>query len=204
MMSSLRAELGASDPEFVLQLPDGWVRMDASDDSRDALLQQARERLMRAHRPELYARMRQSLLEAFEQLQRAGGAAVILPIGDVEGYVPASLSAAFRSGSGGEGLDAAVAGLIADGGTPLGDDRRFVRREARDETVQDGQRLGITTVHYLTPVPRTNRSRMLVLTAVMPHPVDVPDDEPLLVATRFLMDAMVATLRWRRPAGASA
>lgn len=203
-MSSLRAELGATDPDFVLQLPDGWVRMDASDDSRDALVRQARERLMRAHRPELYAHVRHALLEAFEQLQRAGGAAVFLPIGDGEGYAPASLSAAFRSGSGGERLDDAVAGLIADGGTPLGDDRRFVRREARDETTQDGQRLGVTTVHYLTPVPRTNRSRMLVLTAVMPHPVDAPDDEPLLVATRILVDAMVATLRWRRPAEASA
>ncbi|QTX05519.1 hypothetical protein [Agromyces archimandritae] len=206
MSDDLRAALGAKpDPEFTMMLPDGWVRMDASDASRDAVLAAAKARLMTAHRPDLWATTRSTIQQAFENLRKNRGVAIMMQLESDEDrpFIPASLTAAIQTAPVGVGMDDYVAHLIGDGATPLGDDKRFVRQEKREEVTQDGVRIGLTTVRYLTPVPGTKRSRALLLTAVMPHETTTPDDDPLLTAVRFTIDAHVSTLRWM-PAGARA
>lgn len=200
---TLRAALGADrDPEFAMTLPEGWSRLDANDESRDLLLARLRERLMAAHRPDLWAAARASVLNAFEGLRRTGGIAVMMQLasGPDAPFVPASITAAVESGRDGGTLDELVAGLVSRGATPLGDDRRFIRLETREVRTEEAVRIGVTTVRYLTPVPGSHRRRALLLTAVMPHEPDTAGDDPLLAATRFTVDAHVATLRWLPPA----
>ncbi|ROR65992.1 hypothetical protein [Agrococcus jenensis] len=198
MTTSLREALGATDPQFDITLPAGWVRMDASDASRDALLAQARARFLTAQRPDLWAQVRASIDRAFEELRRVRGEAIMLQLesGDDAPFVPASITATILSAE--QGLDDHMAQLIAGGATALDGDRRFVRSESTDEVSQDGVRLGVTTVHYFTPVPGTRRRRALALSAVMPHPPGIDPDDRLLAATRLLLDAHVSTVRWRR------
>jgi hypothetical protein len=196
---SLRAALGADrDPEFAMMLPEGWIRLDADDAARDELLERVRARLMAAHRPDLWAAARASVTEAFTALQRSQGVAVMLQVdgGDGVPFIPASVTAAMQSAPDGGSLDDLVAALITRGATPLGGDTRFIREESRETRTEGGVRLGVTTVRYLTPVPGTGRRRALLLTAVMPHEPGTPDDDPLLSATRFAVDAHVSTLRW--------
>ncbi|GAA2044885.1 hypothetical protein GCM10009819_35080 [Agromyces tropicus] len=202
MTESLREALGAArDPEFTMLLPEGWSRLEADDDARDRLLADVRAELLAAHRPDLWAAARTSISKAFEALRRAGGVAVMLQTSSGDGvpFVPASVTASVQSGPDGATLDEFVAGLIARGATPLGDDKRFIRLEEREVREEDGVRLGVTTVRYLTPVPGSRRRRALLLTAVLPHEPDAPDDDPLRSATRFAIDAHVATLRWLPP-----
>ncbi|MFA4842031.1 MAG: hypothetical protein WC580_10030 [Agrococcus sp.] len=197
MTSSLRDALGAPDPRFDMTLPDGWVRMDASDASREALLARARARFLSAQRPDLWAQVRASIQRAFDELRRVRGEAIMLQLESREGapFVPASITATILAD---HGLDGHMAQLIADGATALEGDRRFVRSESTDEVTQDGVRLGVTTVRYFTPVPGSRRRRALALSAVMPHPPGIDPEDRLLAATKLLIDAHVGTLRWRR------
>ena len=97
---SLRAALGADrDPEFAMMLPEGWIRLDADDAARDALLERVRMRLMAAHRPDLWAAARNSVTEAFAALQRSQGVAVMLQVesGDGVPFIPASVTAAVNA-----------------------------------------------------------------------------------------------------------
>ena len=203
MTTSLREALGAADPTFDMRLPAGWVRMDASDASRDALLAQARPRFLSAQRPELWAQVRASIVRAFDELRRVRGEAIMLQLesSDDTPFVPASITATVLSAE--QGLDEHMAELIARGATALDGDRRFVRSETTDEVTQDGVRLGVTTVRYFTPVPGSRRRRALVLSAVLPHPPGIGDDDRLLAGTKLLLDAHVSTVRWQR-AGAGA
>lgn len=203
MTTSLREALGAADPRFDMRLPAGWVRMDASDASRDALLAQARSRFLSAQRPELYAHVRSTITRAFDELRRVRGEAIMLQLesGDDAPFVPASITATTLSAE--QGLDEHMAQLIASGATALDGDRRFVRSEATDEVTQDGVRLGVTTVRYFTPVPGSRRRRALVLSAVLPHPPGIDPDDRMLAATKLLLDAHVSTVRWQ-PVGATA
>jgi hypothetical protein len=196
--SSLRETLGAPDPRFDISLPDGWVRMDTSDASRDELLARARARFLAAHRPELWAQVRATIQRAFAELRRVRGEAIMLQLESGEGapFVPASITATILSAE--QGLDEHMAQLIVDGATALAGDRRFVRSEATEQVTQDGVRLDVTTVRYFTPVPGSRRRRALVLSAVMPHPPGTDPGDGLLAATKLLVDAHVSTVRWRR------
>ena len=135
MTANLREALGAApDPEFTMMLPDGWVRMDADERSRDEVLAAAKARLMTAHRPDLWASVRSSIMGAFENLSRNHGVAVMMQLhsDDDTPFIPASITAAVQTAPGGVGLDEYVAGIIARGATPLGDDKRFIRQETRE------------------------------------------------------------------------
>lgn len=59
-----------------------------------------------------------------------------------------------------------------------------------------GTTIGVTTLASLTPHPRSQGSRAVLLTASFnAHAPDAPDDDPPLVALRALMHATVSTLR---------
>ncbi|GAA2171292.1 hypothetical protein GCM10009846_04610 [Agrococcus versicolor] len=201
-MTDLRSELrGLPDIDFHLVLPPGWVRRGVDDDERDGLRAQARRTTMRAGRPDLFAQATQLIDGAFDRM-RGTGAIAFFGAGEADDglHVPASLVASVRHADASGTLDEQVAVLIQRrGATPLHGDKRFVRWEQRGEETVQGTRLGVTTIAYLTPYPRSDRKRALLLSAFLTHDPDAPADDPPLEALRLLMDATVSTLRWKRP-----
>jgi len=201
---SLRARLGAADPAFSLALPTGWVRRDASAAQRDEMVDAVRGRLLQAHRPDLFARVRPMLDDAFQQMASASVIAFFTPAtGDDEALaLPASLVASVRTpASPGGTLDPLVQALIREAGaTPLLGDKRFLRFERESRQRLDDAEFLSTQIVYLTPIPGTGRRRGLQLTATIARPVDVPADDRPLVLIRTLLDLSVSSLTWTAPA----
>lgn len=199
--TSLRAQLGApADPEFDLELPEGWQRRDASPETEQAMLQAARRRLMEAHRPDLFAQLRAELHESFAAMRRMDAIAHFGPGPETPDtlFLPASLIATVRTPQPGVTLQQEMAEHIRQGATSLFGDRRFVR----DERELD-QRIGTEaatqrTVVYLTPIPGSRQARALQLTLVITRGAELPADDPALLGMLRLFDACVSTLRWAR------
>lgn len=197
---SLREQLGGTpDPDFALALPPGWVRRDVSDDEQQRMLSKVRGRLLEAHRPDLYARMRQLVDEAFTQMRKVSTIAMFTA-GDSapdSAYLPASLTATIQHAEPGHNLDAYVRSAItADGATPLLGDKRVMRVERESSETLDGEQLLVTTVVYMTPVPGSERRRALLLTLVIMRPTDAPADDAPLLQMKALFDLCVSTLTW--------
>jgi len=199
---SLRAELGAAhDPDFTMVLPPGWERREVTEDEKHRMTQAMRSRLMGVHRPDLYARMRVLMDDAFAQLAAVSAVAVFLPSGESALALPASLTAGILRPQPGRGLDELVREAVArDGATPLLGDKRFMRAERESSRSLDGESATVTTVVYLTPIPGSGRRRALQLTLVIVRPPDAPPDDPPMVQMRMLFDLCVSTLTWM-PAG---
>lgn len=198
---SLREQLGApADPEFELELPEGWVRHDASPATEQAMLQAARRRLMEAHRPDLYAQLQAQVQESYAAMRRMGAVAHFGPEPGAPdwAFLPASLIATIRTPQPGATLLDEMAQRIRDGATDLHGDRRFVRLQRESETTIGTERAAQTTVAYLTPIPGTRQARALQLTAVITRGAEFPADDPALVMMLRLFDACVASLRWSR------
>lgn len=197
---SLRAELGAApDPDFTLVLPPGWIRRSVDGAVEKDMLGAMRSRLMQAHRPDLYAQMDRLLRDAFTQMRRVEAVAMFVPSTDASEalYLPASLTASIQRAPAGENLDAVVREAIAErGATALLEDKRFLRMETDEVQTLEGERVAVTTVMYLTPIPGSQRRRALRLVLVIMRPVDVPADDPPMVAMRTLFDLCVSTLAW--------
>ncbi|QYJ05589.1 hypothetical protein KUV85_07905 [Nocardioides panacisoli] len=200
---TLRDELGVRpDPEFDLDLPDGWARHGVDEESLQGLLAAVRRRCMDAHKPDLYAEMRLQMEEAFANMRRGGVFAYFCPSDPDPGTlaIPASINASVRRAEPGQSLDDLARTLIRQhGATPLLGDKRTLRCE-RERT----SRLGTETlVHhsvvYLTPIPGAKRRRALSLVAGFARAPEVPTDAESIEATRFLFDACISTLRWRAP-----
>lgn len=203
---SLRAELGAApDPDFTLVLPPGWVRRSVDAGVEKDMLGAMRSRLMQAHRPDLYAQMDRLLRDAFTQMRRVEAVAMFVPSADVSEalYLPASLTASIQRAPAGENLDDVVREAIVErGATALLEDKRFLRMETDEVQTLEGERVAVTTVMYLTPIPGSQRRRALRLMLVIMRPVDVPADDPPMVAMRTLFDLCVSTLAWLPSASA--
>jgi len=203
---SLRAELGAApDPDFTLVLPPGWVRRSVDGAVEKDMLGAMRSRLMQAHRPDLYAQMDRLLRDAFTQMRRVEAVAMFVPSADASEalYLPASLTASIQRAPAGENLDDVVREAIAErGATALLEDKRFLRMETDEVQTLEGERVAVTTVMYLTPIPGSQRRRALRLVLVIMRPVDVPADDPPMVAMRTLFDLCVSTLAWLPAGGA--
>ncbi|MGO4681881.1 hypothetical protein [Microbacterium sp. 2MCAF23] len=201
---SLREQLGgAPDPDFTLILPPGWERRGVDDATERSMLGAMRQRLMTAQRPELYAQMNRLLREAFVQMRKVSVVAMFVPADDAEHalFLPASLTASIQRSDSGENLDDFVRTAIREhGATALLEDQRFLRMERDEVQTVEGERVGVTTVVYITPMPGSQRRRALRLTLVLMRPDDVPLDDPPLVAMRALFDLCVSTLAWL-PAG---
>lgn len=195
---SLRRELGATpDPDFTLALPPGWERREVTSDEKDRMTAAMRTRLMSVHRPDLYARMRQLLDDAFTQMDGAATEAMFLPVGEDALALPASLTASIlRAGPRGSLDDLVREAVARDGATPLLGDKRFLRAERETNQSLDGESGIVTTVVYLTPIPGSARRRALQLTLVIVRPPDAPADDEPMVQMRMLFDLCVSTLTW--------
>lgn len=204
---SLRDRLGAADPAFEMALPTGWVRREASSVERDEMVAAVRGRLLQAHRPDLFARVRPMLEDAFAQMAEASVIAFFTPAtaDDDALALPASLVASVRTATEPGGtLDPLVQALIREAGaTPLLGDKRFLRFERESRQRLDDEEFLSTQVVYLTPIPGTRRRRGLQLTATVARPLDAPAEDPAFVLIRALLDLSVSSLTWTAPAQAA-
>lgn len=197
---SLREQLGGvPDPDFTFALPPGWVRREVSEQEQERMLSLTRARLMEAHRPDLYARMRQLVGQAFTQMRKVSTVAMFTA-GDSApdvAYMPASLTATIQHAESGQNLDAYVrSAIVSDGATPLMGDKRIMRVERESSETLDGEQMLVTTVVYMTPVPGSERRRALLLTLVIMRPPEAPADDAPLMMMKALFDACVSTLSW--------
>lgn len=203
---SLREQLGGTpDPDFTLVLPPGWIRRSVDAGVEKDMLGAMRSRLMQAHRPDLYAQMDRLLRDAFTQMRRVEAVAMFVPSADASEalYLPASLTASIQRAPAGENLDDVVReAIVQRGATALLEDKRFLRMETDEVQTLEGEQVAVTTVMYLTPIPGSQRRRALRLMLVIMRPVDVPADDPPMVAMRTLFDLSVSTLAWL-PAGSA-
>src|SRR5690606_18152056 len=112
---SLREQLGGTpDPDFALVLPPGWIRRDVTEQEQDRMLAGIRGRLLEANRPDLYARMRGLVHDAFTQMRTVSTVAMFTA-GDSapdSAYMPASLTATIQHAEPGQNLDAYVRSAI--------------------------------------------------------------------------------------------
>lgn len=197
---SLRTELGAvSDPDFTFMLPPHWVRRAVDQESEADLVAAMRQRLMSAHRPDLYARMRAMASEAFSQMRKVSTIAMFSPAEDAPetAVLPASLTATIRHAEPGETLDAYVRdAIVNDGAVPLFGDKRILRVERETRQELDGSQINTTTVVYLSPVPGTARRKALLLSLVVLRPDEIPLDDPAYVRIKTLFDVCISSLMW--------
>jgi len=194
-----REELtGRADPDFTLQMLPGWERRTPDGDDLAERLAALKERCLREHRPDLYARLRTMLEQAHEEMSRGRAIAYYAPAaGEDTLWMPCSVIASIRHSTDGGSLDETMARTIQHyGATPLLGDKRFIRFE-RDglQRVQDGTIATISVV-YLTPVPGSRRRRALQLVATIARPVDVAAEHERVRQLKTALDLCVSTLTW--------
>lgn len=201
-MSSLglREQLGMSkDPDFVIDVPEGWSRRDVTSDSMDSMLESLKTQFMRAHQPAMYASMKRLVGEAFAGMKQSGAVGFYAPVDAPEGtfLMPASIIVRIKRADGGASLDAYVRTLIDQrGAEKLFGDPRTLRFEERAVVRVEGQEFINNSVTYLSPIPGSSRKRAVEFVASL---VSLPQDEnqEWLAAQKSLIDLCIASLRWR-------
>lgn len=201
---SLREQLGASQPDFELVVPDGWKRVPA-DEAGEALVQGLlNEKMMQTGRPDLMAYMRRMVRDGFEEMRQSGAVAVFMPIDPTgQGYlgVPTSIIAVLRRSEPDASLDEYVRHAIQRyGAKPLFDDLRTVRFETEKAHEVEGGTIVVSSTHYVTPMPGTRRQRALELIATYSKPEGEPRTDKRLEMLHTLFDLCASTIRWVVPA----
>lgn len=200
---SLREQLGSKpDPDFEIKLPVGWERRTPTQDDREQLSRELRERLLTAQRPEIYARLSSLLNESYDAMQKQGAIAFYAPTrASATTMVPGSLIASIVRPPAGGSLDELVRHAVTQyGATPLLGDKRFIRFERERTTAIEGESITQTSITYLTPVPGSGRRRALQFIATYARPPETPAEDETVRMYAATFDLMVSTLRWRAPA----
>lgn len=204
-MMSLRDEmLGrvSSIPAFRMMGPPGWELHEMVPEVEQRLVAQARERLMAAHQPVLFARLGPLVAEAFASARAQGAIFMIMPGADTPAglLAPVTVLGSLQRSAPSAPLDARVADAIENhGARALGNSRHFLRWEHRKRARIDGDEVDTRTLVYLTPIPGTGRSSALQLTATIVQPLERDDDTEARIADWIAMiDASVATFAWVR------
>lgn len=205
MGTSLKDELlGVSPgiPPFRMILPEGWIGVTPDAASRDTLLVQARARLVKEHRPELYGQLRAQVEQSWGDIKRLNAFIVMMAGPDAPdwAYLPASVIGTILESTPEAPVSTIVTLAIREyGGIPLGPSRQIVRWMRESEVTLQAERIGVTTLIYAIPVPGTNRTRAVQFTVPIAHPVDVSKDDDAVQRWIELFDAHIATFAWRRP-----
>lgn len=200
---TLRAELlGEVDgPRFRMILPEGWKAISPSDDAESELLAAATRRLAEVHRPDLLGQLRPLVRDAFTKL-REGKAFTVLMAGEGApewAFLPASVIGSIRESTAEASLDEIVRQAIRDhGAVPLGESRQIVRWSRTKTQTIGGEKIGVTALVYLIPVPETKRSRAVQFVASLSHPPDAGEDDLTVSRIAALLDAHISTFQWVR------
>ncbi|MDD7927974.1 hypothetical protein [Microbacterium thalli] len=205
-MMSLRDELlgrVSSIPAFRMIGPPGWELHEMAPDVEQRLVARARERLMAAHQPVLFARLGPLVAEAFASARAQGAIFMIMPGAETPPglLAPVTILGSLQRSTPSAPLDARVAEAIEHhGARALGDSRHFLRWEHRKRARIDGDEAETRTLVYLTPLPGTGRSSALQLTATLVQPIETDAEMDARIADWIAMiDASVATFALVRP-----
>lgn len=196
----LREQLGMSkDPDFVIDVPEGWSRRDVTSDSMDSMLESLKSQFMRAHQPAMYTSMKRLVAEAFEGMKQSGAVGFYAPVDAPEGtfLMPASIIARIKRTEGGASLDSYVRSLIDQrGAEQLFGDPRILRYEERTAVRVEGDEFINNSVTYLSPIPGSSRKRAVEFVASL---ISLPRDEnpEWLAGQKSLIDLCISSLRWR-------
>lgn len=196
----LREQLGMSkDPDFVIDVPEGWSRRDVTSDSMDSMLESLKSQFMRAHQPAMYTSMKRLVAEAFEGMRQSGAVGFYAPVDAPEGtfLMPASIIARIKRTEGGASLDSYVRSLIDQrGAEQLFGDPRILRYEERTAVRVEGDEFINNSVTYLSPIPGSSRKRAVEFVASL---ISLPRDEnpEWLAGQKSLIDLCISSLRWR-------
>lgn len=200
-MNSLRESLGVvPDPDFEMDLPPGWSRRAVDDETFDMMVSGLKRRLMQQHKPDAFTEVRRMLKKSFDDMRQAGGFAFFIATEQDPAtlWMPASIVASIRRAEPGTSLDDLARNLIVNrGATPLMDDPRTLRYEQEKNIQLGGESVVSRSVTYLIPIPGTKRRRALQLDAGFGTPLTMSANDPYVLATKFLFDSCVSTLRWR-------
>ncbi|MDE0547480.1 hypothetical protein [Microbacterium sp. C7(2022)] len=201
-MTSLREQLGGGreTPEFRMLLPAGWTLNDTSVETEQRLLREARSRLREAHLPDAYASLSENVRAALERARTQGAFVLIMP-GDVApdwATVPVSVLGSITTGRPDASLDELVADAVERrGAVALDGSRLFLRWAERRTAEVSGEKVGVYTVVYLTPVPGSKRTKALQFTAVLAHdPAVDPETDVQIQAWLAMLDASIVTFGW--------
>lgn len=183
--------------------PQGWELHEMAPDVEQRLVARARERLMAAHQPVLFARLGPLVAEAFASARAQGAVFMIMPGAETPPglLAPVTILGSLQRSAPSAPLDARVAEAIENhGARALGGSRHFLRWEHRKRARIDGDEAETRTLVYLTPLPGTGRSSALQLTATIVQPIETDDETNARIADWIAMiDASVATFAWVRP-----
>lgn len=201
---SLREQLGATQPDFEIVVPEGWRRV-AVDAAGEALVDGMLDaKMMQTGRPDLMAYLRRMLRDGFEEMRQSGALAVFMPLEQSSrGHIgiPASIIAVMRKSEPEASLDDYVKHAIRRyDAKPLFEDLRTVRFETEKEHEVDGGVIVVSSTHYVTPMPGTRRQRALELIATYSKPEGVARTSDELDALHALFDLCASTIRWVAPA----
>lgn len=200
-MSSLRESLGVvPDPDFEMDLPPGWSRRAVDDETFDVMVSGLKRRLMQQHKPDVFTEVRRMLKKSFDDMRQAGAFAFFVATEQSRAtlWMPASMVASVRRAEPGASLDDLARNLIVNrGATPLMDDVRTLRYEQEANIRLGAESVLNRSVTYLIPIPGSKRRRALQIVAGFGTPLTMSANDPYVLATKFLFDSCVSTLRWR-------
>lgn len=205
-VSGLRESLGVvPDPDFEMDLPPGWSRRAVDEETFNVMVSGLKQRLMQQHKPDVFTEARRMLKKSFDDMRQAGAFAFFVATEQSSAtlWMPASMIASVRRAEPGSSLDDMARDLIVRrGATPLMDDVRTLRYQ-QETTIRLGAESVLSrSVTYLIPIPGTKRRRALQIVAGFGTPLNMPANDPYVLATTFLFDSCVSTLRWRENAAA--
>lgn len=200
MSSDLRSALGVQpDPDFDLDLPPGWSRREVDDETFNLMVADLRRRTMEVHRPEIYAEARRLLKKSFDDMRRGGAFAFFCATEESDStmWLPASIVASVRRPEPRQSLDDIARTLIlSHGAKPLMGDMRTLRFEKESRVQMGAEPVVSHSVTYLIPMPGTKRRRALQLVGAFSVAAGTPSGDDKVLATKFLFDSCVASLRW--------
>ncbi len=185
-------------PDWRILLPSGWVERTPDAETEQELSAPAVERMRGAHRPDLNAQLRRLTRDAFARMRSQGTIAFYHQVEAVEGQIlPISIIVSRLVSPTGGPLDDQVADLIRNhAAAPFDDARTMIRWSTASVIESSGERIGLRTIGYLTPIPRTHRRAALQFTAAITHPATLVHDDPSLIKLEFVCDAIMGTFGW--------
>lgn len=200
-MSALRLELGGAPerPTMRMLIPSGWRAVKVDEEGSAELVDQLRDQIKRAGRPDVDAYLSTSVTTWLAELRERGGRFAVLPLDPPEGTAfPMSFTVSIVDDSPGHSIEGWVTAKIRAGGTEFLDDRRSVLTW-RTSAPGEGQMIGTLSdqYFYIVPVPGSRRTSAVMLHGT--HLVDAeasdPDDRRR-EAARVLFDSMALSLDW--------
>ena len=202
---SLRAELigeTVSEPSFAVLLPTGWEAHTPDFASVDERVDAAVAALPVASRGAALAALRETVASARAEAARADVIRVFSPSQvDEDEAIPVSLVASWLlAPAGATASDLGATMVQRHGARPLDERGAILKWSAAKTATIEGAEVRTAGHGYLIRVPHEQK-RALVFRSTILHRVDgteIPDDG--IDAMELVCDAIVASVRWKKPA----